>query len=187
VANVTRPRRACRLIIGAIGVIWVLQAGCWQESGNEPALEDAMPDADRSDRNNLDALEVTPIQIQSHTFQVWLATDPDTREKGLMQVSQDELAALPDGAERGMLFLFPLEQNLSFWMHNTITPLDIAYIRGDGQIVRTYTMAPLETRIYPSIEPARYALEVSAGTFSRLGIGAGDHVEIQDSVLKDVR
>jgi uncharacterized membrane protein (UPF0127 family) len=72
-------------------------------------------------------------------------------------------------------------------MFNTIIPLDIAYINAQGQIVKTYTMAPLETRTYPSLEPAQFALEVLAGTFEQLGIGVGDHVEIPDSVLKDAR
>ncbi len=83
-----------------------------------------------------------------------------------------------------MLFLFDQEMVLSFWMSNTITALDIAYIAPDGRIVKTYTMAPLETRIYPSIEPAQFALEVRAGLFAELGIVAGTYVEIPDSLLK---
>jgi uncharacterized membrane protein (UPF0127 family) len=50
--------------------------------------------------------------------------------------------------------------------------------------VKTYTMQPLATRVYPSVEPARYALEASAGAFKRLGIIETDTVEIPDSVLK---
>ncbi len=125
------------------------------------------------------------ISIDGQAFEVWLATDPQTREKGLMHVTQDELAPRADGTERGMLFVFGSEQLLSFWMLNTVIPLDIAYISQDGRIVKTYTMAPRETRIYPSIEPARFALEVSAGLFDRLGITEAKQVEIPDSVLKD--
>jgi uncharacterized protein len=83
-----------------------------------------------------------------------------------------------------MLFVFDFEQPLSFWMKNTIIPLDIAYIRTDGTIVKTYTMAPLETRTYPSIERARYALEVQAGLLDELGIQAGHTAEIPDGLLK---
>jgi len=136
------------------------------------------------DRNQLDTMPTVSLQIGEQQFEAWLADDTATREKGLMFVEADELAAKPDGTHRGMLFVFARDQYLAFWMHNTIIPLDIAYIRSDGEIVRTYTMAPLETRTYPSMEPAQFALEVSAGLFEELGIGPGDHVEIPASVLK---
>lgn len=139
-------------------------------------------------------METAQIQIGQHLFQVWLARDPQQRHLGLMHVTAEELAPITQGPDqkhptiyRGMLFVFPYEQQLSFWMHNTITPLDIAYIRADGQIVRTCSMAPLETRSYPSVEPARYALEVPAGLFAQLGIVRGTRVEIPEYVLKGAR
>jgi uncharacterized membrane protein (UPF0127 family) len=143
-------------------------------------------------RNDLDAMATERIQIGDHTFQVWLASTPAEQARGLMQVPAETLApippdaaaGLPDGAERGMLFVFEQERLQAFWMFNTIIPLDIAFIRTDGTIVTTYTMAPLETRSYPSIEPVRFALEVRAGAFKKLGITPGDHVEIPQSVLK---
>lgn len=139
-------------------------------------------------RNNLEAMEKAALSINQHAFEVWLAVTDQERELGLMQVTEEELASIahPDGStvQRGMLFAFEQEMPLSFWMRNTITPLDIAYIAPDGRIVKTYTMAPLETRIYPSIEPAQFALEVRAGLFAELGVGVGTYVQIPDSVLK---
>jgi uncharacterized membrane protein (UPF0127 family) len=138
-------------------------------------------------RNDLDQMNTARLMIKGHAFEAWVADNTELREIGLMNVEQEELARLPDGAHPGMLFSFPSEQTLGFWMKDTIIPLDIAFIRADGRIVRIHTMAPLETRIYSSMEPARYALEVSAGLFAELGIVAGDHVEIPDSVLKATR
>jgi uncharacterized membrane protein (UPF0127 family) len=43
-------------------------------------------------------------------------------------------------------------------------------------------MPILTLRTFPSDRPARFALEVKAGTFGRLGIREGDHVEIPDAV-----
>lgn len=144
-------------------------------------------------RNDLDAMKTADIQIKGHTFRVWLATTDTQRERGLMQVPAEKLAplppdpatALPEGGERGMLFVFETERLLGFWMYNTIIPLDIAYIRSDGTIITIATMAPLETRTYPSIEPARMALEVRSGLFQDLGIQAGDRVEIPADILKN--
>lgn len=151
-----------------------------------------------SPRNDLSAMEKARLTIDEHAFETWLARTPRQQELGLMQVEAEELKPLESDADdengieaeaapihRGMLFIFDRERILSFWMFNTITPLDIAYIAADGRIVKTHTMAPLETRHYSSVEPAKYALEVLAGTFERLGITEGDMVEIPESVLKD--
>jgi uncharacterized membrane protein (UPF0127 family) len=142
-------------------------------------------------RNDLKAMEQARISIGPNQFEVWLAKTEQQRQLGLMQVKEDELASFQgqtsaglSDINRGMLFVFKEEEPLSFWMYNTITPLDIAYIRTDGQIIGIYTMAPLETRTYPSGEPALMALEVKAGLFAALGIHVGDRVEIPASVLK---
>jgi len=135
-------------------------------------------------RNDLSAMETTTLTINGHRFDVWVARTDRERELGLMQVTAQEMAPQADGTERGMLFVFEYEQPLEFWMKNTIIPLDIAYIRGDGQIIKTYTMAPFDTHLYPSLMPAKLALEVNAGVFGRLGIAAGDTVRIPESVLK---
>lgn len=147
---------------------------------------------DQTMKNKLETMQTGQVRIKGHTFKVWLALSAAEQELGLMQVRQEELAAippdtaagLPNGADRGMLFVFADELPRSFWMRNTIIPLDIAYIRDDGTIVKTHTMAPLETRLYPSVEPARFALEVRAGLLGELGIVRGDKVEIPDSILK---
>jgi uncharacterized protein len=136
------------------------------------------------DRNDLSAMQKARIQVKGHTFEVWLAKTTGEQELGLMRTTEDKLETLPDGTQRGMLFVFANERPLAFWMMNTIIPLDIIYIRADGRIVKKYTMAPLETRLYPSVEPALYALEMRAGLLDTLGVGPGDLVEIPESVLK---
>lgn len=138
----------------------------------------------QKDRNDLTTMRTARITVGNHAFEVWMAESDEARRLGLMHVLSEQLAPLPDGTFRGMLFVFDREQPLAFWMYNTITPLDIAFIRSDGVIVKTHAMAPLETVLYPSVEPAQYALEVRAGTFAELGITQGQTVEIPDSVLK---
>lgn len=135
-------------------------------------------------RNELSTMNSDRISINGRTFEVWLAVSAQQQERGLMQVTEEELAPPTDADARGMLFVFPDERQRSFWMYNTITPLDIAYISSDGRIVQTWTMAPLETTSYPSGEPARYALEVRAGLFEQYGIQVGDTVDFPDSILK---
>ena len=66
--------------------------------------------------NRLDDMRTARITIKEHAFQVWIADEDDTREKGLMFIESEELADLPDGTHRGMLFVFDVERPRSFWM-----------------------------------------------------------------------
>ena len=135
--------------------------------------------------NELDQLGTVDVSMGGRPVRLWIADESAEQQRGLMFVTSDQMTALPDGAERGMIFVFDAEQELSFWMKNTIIPLDIAYVATDGTIVKTYTMTPLDDRAgqYRSGEPARFAIEVNAGLFQQLGVKAGDVIEIPTSVL----
>jgi hypothetical protein len=79
-----------------------------------------------------------------------------------------------------MLFVYPDERVLSFWMKNTLIPLSIAFIASDGRIVDLQDMKPLDDDPphYVSAEPARYALEVNKGYFEKHGIKVGDRADL---------
>ena len=105
-----------------------------------------------------------------HSFAVEIADNEAEREKGLMYRKE-----LPEG--RGMLFDFHRDQEVSFWMRNTYIPLDMIFIRGDGQIQRiAENTEPLSDRLIPSGGPVRAVLEVIGGTARKLGIAPGDRV-----------
>lgn len=130
-------------------------------------------------KNDLAAMATADIEVKSvNKFKVWLARSSAEQQVGLMNVREDEMPI-----DRGMLFIFDEDRYQSFWMRNTIIPLDIAYIRSDGTIVKTHTMKALDESGYPSIEPARFALELRAGQLAARGIARGDHVRIPDSVF----
>jgi uncharacterized membrane protein (UPF0127 family) len=141
------------------------------------------------DPNELDQMHQDVVRINGHAFSVWVADTPEVRTRGLMFVEKEEMAPLPDGTQRGMLFVWSQDQsrNQGFWMRNTVIPLDIAFIRASGEIVTIRTMAPLDERLYYSEAPFRYALEVNAHVFSDLGIRKGARVEIPESLLKQSR
>ena len=134
----------------------------------------------------LDKLGTVDLPIKSANFRLWIADDSSEQQNGLMFVTKERMAPLPDGTQRGMIFIFDHEQNLNFWMHNTIIPLDIAYLDSSGVVVATHTMAALDERPnqYPSGKPARYAIEVNAGVFADLGLNAKDQVTLPESILK---
>jgi uncharacterized membrane protein (UPF0127 family) len=136
--------------------------------------------------NALDKLGAVPVTIKQQPFSLWIADNNDERERGLMFITSEQMADLSDGTKRGMLFIFDYEQHLSFWMKNTIIPLDIAYLDAAGVVVATYTMPPLDSRIgqYRSGSPARFAIEVRAGVWSDLGVNVGDVITIPTEALK---
>lgn len=82
---------------------------------------------------------------------------------------------LEDG--HGMLFAFDDETDRSFWMKNTIIPLDMIFIGGDRTIVgvRANT-TPLSLAPVSVGRPSRWVLEVAGGYAARAGIATGDRV-----------
>jgi len=85
-----------------------------------------------------------------------------------MWIETDEL-----GADEGMVFVFTADEERSFWMRNTLIPLDIAYLDSSGRILNIRTMQPLDESPQPSIGKARYAVETHAGWFKAKGVGSG--------------
>lgn len=79
--------------------------------------------------------------------------------------------------DEGMLFTFPDEQPRSFWMKNTILPLDIIYADANGVIgsSQNYT-TPFSEASLPSEKPSKYVVEVNAGFWDQHKLKAGDKV-----------
>ena len=104
-------------------------------------------------------------------FDVEMALTEPQREHGLM--FRKEL-----GPYEGMLFDFYHDQKVSFWMKNTLIPLDMLFIAGDGTIRHIFANAkPLSTDTIPSEYPVRAVLEINGGTAALLGIKPGDKVK----------
>jgi uncharacterized protein len=119
-------------------------------------------------------LEQVPLTITSstgtHRFTVEVAETPEQQAQGLM--NRQSLA--PD---RGMVFPRNPPGDASFWMKNTLIPLDLIFIREDGSIARiAENTVPLSLDPIPSLEPVSAVLEIAGGRSAELGIKAGDKV-----------
>lgn len=100
-------------------------------------------------------------------FTVEVADDPKERSQGLMH-RQD----LPSGA--GMLFVYERPQRVSFWMKNTLIPLDMIFMDETGTVRRVHENAvPLDTTGIEGGEGIQYVLEINGGLARRLGIDEG--------------
>ena len=78
---------------------------------------------------------------------------------------------------QGMLFIFQVERMQSFWMRNTLIPLDILFINKNNEIVTIHKNTKvLSAQSYASTEPAIYVLEVNGGFTERQNIVKGDKI-----------
>ena len=113
-------------------------------------------------------------------FEVEVADTPSKREMGLMY--RRELAA-----DHGMLFIFPDESVLTFWMKNTPIPLDMIFIGSDLKIVGIVREAVPFTLSARSVGlPSRYVLEINGGAAQKRGIEVGDKIRLE-GVAENVR
>ena len=119
-------------------------------------------------------LETTTVKMGGVAITAEIADSNTERAVGLMNRS-----SLPEGT--GMIFVWSDESYRSFWMKNTLIPLDIIFIDANGTIVDMTTMQPCKSLFcdsYRSKAPAQYVLEVNAGFAEKRGVKIGDKVEI---------
>jgi uncharacterized protein len=111
------------------------------------------------------------VTLRGRHFGVEIATTPAAQAHGLM-----ERTSMP--ADHGMLFVFKHSAPRVFWMKNTLIPLDILFFDATHKLVSVVSDAPPcranPCPLYPSDAPARYVLELNAGTAARLGVRQGD-------------
>ncbi len=83
-------------------------------------------------------------------------------------------------ADAGMLFVFPELDVHSFWMKNTLIPLDILWLNERKEVVYLVTAQPCKKDPCDSIVPlqkSRYVLEVNAGFAKKHKIDIGSQME----------
>ena len=164
--------RGLSVILAALFCGLVL-VGCSGEETSSEAETSSGAETSSPDESATVTIDASGGQRVEVDVEVEIADDYAERQRGLME--RTELAE-----NAGMLFVFDREQQLSFWMRNTLIPLSIAYIDAEEQIIDIQDMQPLDETSHPSAEPAMYALEVNQGFFDEHGVGVGDEVELPD-------
>lgn len=107
------------------------------------------------------------------SLHVQIAETDQAREVGLMNVTR-----MADTV--GMAFVFPQTTSISFWMKDTLIPLDIAFWDPQGRIVSVFTMTPCTADPCKLYSPNVYldAVEMNAGLLSAHGVAVGDTVTL---------
>jgi len=105
------------------------------------------------------------------TIDIEIADTDEKREIGLM--GRPTL-----GENEGMLFVFDNEHYASFWMKNTIIPLDMIFINKYGIIVTIHqNTTPFSEQSYTATAPTLLVLEVNAGFTEQHNINVGDKID----------
>ena len=139
-----------------------------------PAAE-ATPAADAGQpaRHPVSGLAVIPLTVKTdrgrHRFMVEVAATAEQQQQGMMFRTAME----PD---EGMIFPNAVPEQRSFWMKNTVIPLDIIYIGPDRRVLNIVRGEPYNETSLPSAGPVINVLELNAGRSAELGIAPGDLV-----------
>jgi uncharacterized membrane protein (UPF0127 family) len=120
----------------------------------------------------VDQLVIVKQDGLRENFNVEIAENGPDVQKGLMFRTD-----MPRDA--GMLFYFGGgEGEVAFWMKNTLIPLDMIFIRGDGSIAHIHENAvPQSLQSVPSQHPVAAVLEINGGETAARGIQIGDRVD----------
>lgn len=162
----TRPKLGYAAIIGAALLVGIVAIVVVVSSGGAVEAAECPADAE---------CVTAHTSTGDYTFTVEWAIEPPERSCGLM--FRDNMAE-----DHGMVFDFQLDRSVSFWMRNTLISLDMVFVEADGTVLNIAEgTTPLSEEGVPSDGPVRYVFEVIAGTADRIGLAAGDKIDLTRS------
>ncbi|RYZ73028.1 MAG: DUF192 domain-containing protein [Proteobacteria bacterium] len=131
----------------------------------------AAPEAKKTSEAKPAKLKTEKITVDGKIVVAEIADTDPSREHGLMNRTKM-------GENEGMLFVFDQDEMLGFWMKNTLIPLAIGYFDSELKLIEVHEMVPapmgdMYPKSYPSSKPARYALEMNKGWYTRHNVKPG--------------
>jgi uncharacterized membrane protein (UPF0127 family) len=120
-------------------------------------------------------LKIVPLTIETaggkrHTYKVEVAASSAQQATGMMFRTRM-------GPMTGMIFPMDPPRQATFWMENTLIPLDLLFIGSDGRIRNIISNAVPKSRAQlPSAGPVAAVLELAGGEADRIGAKPGDKV-----------
>lgn len=124
-------------------------------------------------RHQLKDLERRTIELKGKKVEVWIMDSASKIQEGMMWLRAKDVKD-----DEGMLFVMPDSRQQSFWMANCPLGLDIGFISPGGKLLNIQNGKPFDESPLPSKGPAKYVLEMKAGSLKRLGVVPGDSIPI---------
>ena len=137
-----------------------------------PEAADEVAGAARHPESGLPVIDLVVTGVSGeHRFRVEVARSSSEQARGLM-------FRTAMGPDEGMIFPMEPPRFASFWMKNTVIPLDLIFIGPDGRILNIAPNArPYAEDRLVSAGPVRGVLELAGGRAAALGIAPGDSVK----------
>jgi uncharacterized protein len=164
------------IFLSATASLMLLASGCTAQSDSVSAKSPAQSKCTPSKPMGLSEAGLSQVNLciasgkKTHSFTAEVAGSTQEQAQGLMFRK-----SLADNA--GMIFPFTETKSASFWMKNTLIPLDIIFIRADGSIESiAENTTPYSESPVSSGEPVKAVLEFRGGLTREMGIKAGDTV-----------
>lgn len=113
------------------------------------------------------------VKIKNNNFYLEKATTPKQKSLGLMYRDSLEI-------NKGMIFIYDAEEPRSFYMKNTLIPLDLIFLDNEKKIIDTkLNFQPCKTDVCPTFtsKPAKYVIEINSGRFNELELRIEDVLE----------
>jgi uncharacterized protein len=130
----------------------------------------------------------TAAQPRLQTMKLWLGAEEMDTELALTAIQQQTgMMFRTNMAENaGMLFVFPVPHQASFWMMNCPLPLSAAYIDPDGVILEIHDLQPFNTNsVVAATDRVQFVLETSQGWFGRHNVTTGMVIRTEHGTLAD--
>lgn len=125
------------------------------------------------------ALPTVVVHAPKADLTLEVARSQAQRERGLM----DRTQVAP---RTGMIFVFDGDEPISFWMKDTLVPLDMIFVAADGTVRRVFADVPVVSRSLPDdnipreTSVAKYVIELHAGEAAKDGIAAGVKLDLRN-------
>lgn len=163
-----------RVIFGLAAIGLALTA-CSLRASDSTSRDEAAATAAEASRHPVSGLPVIPLTVthdgKRHAFRVELAKTREEQARGLM-------FRTAMGSDEGMIFPTDPPRPSSFWMKNTVLPLDIIFIGTDGRILNIAAdTVPYSEQPIVSAGVTGGVLELNAGRAAELALAPGDKVE----------
>ena len=155
-----------------LSILFITASGCQKEPDNIKIDTSSQKDASKTQfKKQGEVYFQDSLKTLIKKIDVEIADNDNARHQGLMYregMSEDQ----------GMLFIFQSEEQQSFYMKNTVLPLDIIFVNAKKQIVKIHkNTEPFSEKTLPSVKPALYVVEVNAGFTDKFKIKEGGHID----------
>lgn len=122
-------------------------------------------------------LQKVEAAIGAHKVRLYVCDSDTKRQEGMMWLVDKDVAA-----DEGFLFIFPDAEQASFWMRNTLIPLDVCFFSPEKKLLNVQHGKPQDDSALPSEGAMQFVVELKSGIAGKLGLKKGDLLKFPEEL-----